>query len=242
MAPTGHVELDQIDVLDDGSFEILVSASEQPGNWLPMTADSDNLLVRQTFHDRDQEKPAQLSIECLNPDGEDTLVPGVFAGQLDSVTGFIQGTAGLFIDWMEQFSSHVNQLPPNDQSMCLQAGGDPAIYYHNSYWRLADDEALVIEVAELPQCRTWNFQLSNFWLESLDYRYHRIAINRHSAKLEPDGSLRIVVAHSDPGERYPNWLSTAGHQLGAMLFRYVEAESFPPIATRVVNFEALERD
>lgn len=239
MAPTGHIELEQLDILDDGSFEIIVSATRQPGNWLPMTAESDNLLVRQTFYNRFQEIPASLAIECLNPDGENVLDPLQFAQQLDSVPRFIDGTAGLFIDWMELFTTHINQLPPNDQGMCLTAGGDPSIHYHNSYWQLADDEALVIEVDELPDCRTWNFQLSNYWLESLDYRYYQISVNKHTAKYEDDGSVRIVVAHEDPGSGYPNWMNTAGHHRGSMLFRYIEAENFPPISTRVVKLAEL---
>jgi hypothetical protein len=238
MEPTGHLELDTLDINADGTFEILVSATPQAGNWLPMTPHSDNLLVRQTFHSRRAEIPASLAIECLNPAGDSVLDPAEFARQLASVPAFISGTAGLFIDWMELFSKHVNELPPNDQAMCLRAGGDPSIYYHNSSWKLREDEALLVELTP-PACRTWNFQLSNYWMESLDYRYHRIHINKQDAVYAGDGSVQIVVCSSDPGEAYPNWLSTAGHALGAMLFRYVEAESFPPIQARVVKTEDL---
>jgi hypothetical protein len=125
-------------------------------------------------------------------------------------------------------------LPPNDQEMCQRAGGDSNIFYHNSYWKLAPDESLLIEVAP-PDCATWNLQLSNYWMESLDYRYHRIHVNKHTAHYEADGSVRIVLAHADPGPSWPNWLSTCDHGEGAMLFRYVEATETPPIATRVVR-------
>lgn len=239
MEPTGHIELDELDIAEDGTFEILVSARRQAGNWLPMTADSDNMLVRQTFHDRQQERPAQLRIECLNSDGDSTLVAREFADQLDNCVPFITGTAGLFIDWMDSFRPHINQLPANDQQMCLSAGGDPSIYYHNSFWQLQDDEALVIEFEPPNQCRTWNFQLSNFWLESLDYRYHRIHLNAHTAAYGKDNAVQIVVAHRDPGQAYPNWLTTAGHNLGSMLLRYVEAQDFPPVSTRVVKYNEL---
>ncbi len=242
MAPTGHIGLEELDVLSDGTFEIIVSAKRQPGNWLPMTPETDNLLIRQTFYNRPQEIPASLAIECLNPDAENMLNPAKFSEQLQNVPQFINGTVNLFIDWMNTFSQHVNQLPANDQAMCLQAGGDPSIHYHNSYWQLADDEALVIEVNPLPECRTWNFQLSNFWLESLDYRYYTISVNKHTAKYEADSSVRIVVSHQNPGSEYPNWIATVGHNLGSMLFRYVEASSFPPIDTCVVKFAELNND
>lgn len=239
MAPTGHVELDQLEVDEQGNFELMVSAREHPGNWLPMTPETDNLLVRQTFRDRRREQRAELHIECLDPLGRDTLDPVSFVGQLARVVPFVTGTAGLFRQWMDRFSEHINQLPPNDQAMCLRAGGDPSIYYHNSYWSLGPQEALVIEFSP-PVCRTWNFQLSNYWMESLDYRYHRIHVSSYSAQTEPDGSVRIVVAGRNPG--HANWLSTADHPCGAMLLRYVEARDYPPVTTRVVSLEHLETE
>ncbi len=234
MRPTGHVKLEQLDVDEEGNFELMVSAGEHAGNWLPMTAETDNLLVRQTFRDREQEQRAQMTIQCLNPEGSAVLDAKDFAVALKGVVPFVSGTAGLFRQWMQVFSTHINQLPPNDQKMCLRAGGDPSIYYHNSYWRLAHDEALVIEFIPPTKCRTWNFQLSNFWMESLDYRHHRISLNRETAHYEQDGSVRIVVTQNDP--RCPNWLMTAGHTVGAMLLRYVEAEDFPLVSTKVVSF------
>lgn len=240
MAPTGHVELEQLAVEDSGDFELLVSATPQSGNWLPMTLASDNLLVRQTFRDRRRERPAELHIECLDPQGSPALDPQRFTAQLAAVVPFVSGTAGLFRQWMQHFATHTNQLPPNDQQMCLRAGGDPAIYYHNSYWQLGPEEALLIEFQPPRQCRGWNFQLSNYWMESLDYRYHTISINQHSARRERDGGVRILVAHQDPGLAWGNWLTTAGHSCGAMLLRYIEAENYPPVTTRVVPFAALQ--
>jgi len=239
MAPTGHVELAELDVDAQGNFELIVSAREHSGNWLPMSAASDNILVRQTFRDRRREKKAELQIECLNPAGSDDLSPEEFSASLSSVVPFITGTAGLFRQWMGVFAQHINELPPNDQQMCLRAGGDPAIFYHNSYWQLAADEALVISFNPPRNCRTWNFQLSNFWMESLDYRYHRISVNHHTAVADETGCVTIVVAAVNPGEAYPNWLTTTGHPCGAMLLRYVDASDFPPVSTRVMPLAEL---
>lgn len=240
MAPTGHVEAADLDADVDGNFELMVSAREHSGNWLPMTAASDNLLVRQTFRDRKRERRAELQIECLDATSDAVLDPAAFATQLAGVVPFVSGTAGLFHQWMQTFSEHINALPPNDQSMCLRAGGDPAIYYHNSYWRLAPDEALLVEFTPPKVCRTWNLQLSNYWMESLDYRYHRICVNKHGAVVGEDGKVRVVICGEDPGPDWPNWLDTAGHVCGAMLLRYVEAEDKPPVETRVVSLTGLQ--
>ncbi len=56
------------------------------------------------------------------------------------------------------------------------------------------DEALVIQVKP-PDCDTWNFQLNNYWMESLDYRYFNICINKGNAQYNEDGSVEVIVTH-----------------------------------------------
>ena len=126
---------------------------------------------------------------------------------------------------------------PNDwtvlpQSTWTNIGGDPNIFYLWAYWTLKPDEALVIETT-VPECEYWNCQNNNYWDESLDYRYFTIHLNKHTARTAPDGSVRIVVAHRDPGA--PNWIDTVGHESGTMCFRWVRAESWPAPQTRVVK-------
>ena len=117
-----------------------------------------------------------------------------------------------------------------------EAGGDPNIIYYHSYWQLAPDEALVID-ATPPACETWNFQLDNHWLESLDYRYFQIHVNKHTATYRDDGAVRVIVAHQDPG--LPNWINTVGHDRGAMTWRWIRANEHPQPQTRVVKFSEL---
>lgn len=240
MVPTGQIDLDEMQLEPDGSFEIVVSKARRPGNWLPLTDASNAIIVRQTFGDRAQERPAHYEIHCTNPDRSAALRPAELEPALQRTTAFVGKTANLFVDWMELFDGHTNALPPNEQSLCQDAGGDANIFYHNSRWRLASDEALLIE-ATPPECATWNLQIGNYWMESLDYRHHRIHLNKFTAAYEPDGSVRIVLAHRDPGEAFPNWLDTCEHLEGAMLFRYVGASEHPPIATRVVKHADLSR-
>ena len=238
MRPTGQLDLADMQIDPDGSFEIELCCEKKPGNWLPMEPDTSSIIVRQTFEDRERETSASYAIECLNPDRSDSLRPEALDAALLRTSAFVRNTSAIFVDWMEMFQKHTNQLPPNDQAMCQRLGGDSNIYYHNSHWKLAGDESLLVELTP-PECTTWNLQISNYWMESLDYRYHRIHLNKHTAHYEADASVRIVLAHADPGPRWPNWLSTCAHDQGAMLFRYVDALETPPIATRVVPFGEL---
>jgi hypothetical protein len=239
MEPTGHLEASDLLVDDNGDFELIVSSKPQPGNWLSIREETESLIVRQTFNDRNSEIPASYTIECINPLADNTLDPATFAGQLIRSAGFVKNTAGLFVEWMNIFSAHINQLPSDDQDRCLRAGGDAAIHYMQSHWKLARDEALIITAPRIPACKTWNFQLSNYWMESLDYRYHKISVNKHTAAYNADGSVTVVVSHRDPGAAYPNWLTTAHHDQGSMLWRWIEADEHPPVHCKVVKFATL---
>ena len=240
MPPTGYVEAADLDIGPDGRFELIVSSRRQEGNWLPMTTESGTLIVRQTFLDREAEVPAELHIERINcPDEEKRprpLTPEQIDEGLKAASTLVAGAAMLFANWARGFRKHTNTLPMFDSDTSLAAGGDPNIVYYHSHWALAEDEALLIE-AMPPECEHWNFQLNNYWMESLDYRHHTIHTNKHLAHYEEDGSVRIVVAHNDPG--LPNWIETAGHTSGTMCFRWIRAEEHPQPRTRVVKLAEL---
>ena len=240
MPPTGYVEAAELDIGEHGRFELIVSSRRHEGNWLPMTAESGTLIVRQTFLDRTAEEPAELHIERINcPEDENRpapLTPEQIDEGLKSASTLVAGAAMLFANWARGFQKHTNTLPMFDPDTSLAAGGDPNIVYYHSHWALAEDEALVIEVTP-PECEHWNFQVNNYWMESLDYRYHTIHTNKHLAHQEEDGSVRIVVAREDPG--MPNWLETAGHTSGTMCFRWIRAREHPQPRTRLVKLAQL---
>jgi hypothetical protein len=136
---------------------------------------------------------------------------------LKTASMFVAGASLMFTRWAGGYQKHTNQLPLFSPEVSNAAGGDANIIYYHSHWKLADHESLLIEV-QPPDCDSWNFQLNNYWMESLDYRYFTICINKASAIYEPDGSVRVTVAHRDPGT--PNWINTCGHNEGTMLWRW----------------------
>ncbi|MFC7516809.1 DUF1214 domain-containing protein [Herbaspirillum sp. GCM10030257] len=238
MTQTGFIDAQQMTFDSDGNFELVLSQHRYPGNWLPLEQESNALIVRQTFLDRKKEKPAQLTIERIGAEsGPMPLDPPTLHAGLLKAARFVENTATLFADWAQAYQSHPNQLPPADQALCQSVGGDPNIYYYHSYWSLREDEALLIEIEHIPECRFWNLQINNYWMESLDYRHHRICFNKHSATPNADGSMTLVLSHTDPG--LPNWLETAGHQMGTLCLRWVDAKSPVHPRTRVVKLAEL---
>lgn len=239
MEQTGFIDVKDLQLDADGGFEILLSRTRPAsGNWLPIEAASNAVIVRQTFLDRRAETPATLSIARVGSDAQPApLSAERLQAGLRNTARFVEGTATLFANWAESYLPRENQLPPADQAVCQAAGGDPNIFYYHAAWKLAPDEALVIRIPRIPDCRFWNLQISNWWMESLDYRYHHIHVNKHSAALAPDSSCTIVLAHRDPG--VANWLETAGHERGTMCMRWVGAAEHVHPSTRVVKHDAL---
>ena len=103
-------------------------------------------------------------------------------------------------------------------------GGQSTNVFSGGVFDLAADEALVIEVVVPVQPAYMGFHLSNLWGESLDYANHTCSLNGFQSEPDPDGTIRYVVAETDPG--VPNWLDTAGHRGGFLTLRWTY--SSPP--------------
>jgi len=240
LAPCGKIGDADLVTSADGSFEIILSKEKKGQNWLKMEDTTSQLIVRQTFADRATEVPAELEITNLSGLEKPRPMDSKAVDEgLKTASMFVGGAAFLFAKWANGFRKYANTLPLFDPETSTAAGGDSSITYYHSYWKLGENEALLIEVVP-PDCDTWNFQLNNYWMESLDYRYYRVSINKKSAVYEPDGRVRVVVAHEDPG--HPNWIETAGHFEGTMCWRWYRisegAEAMQPLC-RVININEL---
>ncbi len=240
MATTGEINLKDCDINPDGTFEIIASQKPHNRNWLPLAADSDMILGRETFLDRTAEIPCKIKIERIGgPKAPPPLTAEKLDKDLQATIAWVKGTSKTFADWTQLFMQAPNDLPPIHQKMSVTGGGDPNIRYYHGYWTLAQDEALVIE-SEVPDCVFWNFQLDNHWMESLEYRYLPVWVNKHSAKYNTDGTVTIVVADRDVG--VGNFIYTDHHATGTMLLRWVSATSDPQPRCRVVKLNELEKE
>jgi hypothetical protein len=243
LAPCGVLEDKDLVLDDDGSYEIYLTRKSRGKNWLKIEPETTLLMVRQTYFDRKSESPATVYIENL--DGRkapDPLTPQRLVNGLQTASLFVAGASMLFSRWASGFRKHTNRLPQFDPRISNAAGGDDNIIYYHSHWKLDDGEALIIEVVP-PLCDNWNFQLNNYWMESLDYRYFNVSINKNTVHFEKNGSVRIIVTHHDPG--LPNWINTCHHNEGTMCWRWYRlaegARAVEPVCM-VVKIHELNAD
>ncbi len=241
MPLAGQLTTDEMVIGKSGEVEIILSNKKEGKNWLRTTPKTRMVMIRELFGDRDRETPSDLRVELLS--SAVAQLPAALSAVhmeegLAKAGQLVAGASLMFARWSRDFAKTVNELPRFSQTKSDAAGGDPLMAYYHSYWRLEDGKALVVEALP-PVCAAWNFVLSNHWLESLDYRYSRIHVNKHTAFYRPDGSVRIIICRENPG--LPNWLDPQGHDFGAMCFRWNRAESHPQPGIRLVSLSELEK-
>src|SRR5437660_12662374 len=65
MTSSANVLLDELELGPNGEVELVLSATEQEGNWLPVADDATNLVIRHFFYDWDTEVASSLHIERI---------------------------------------------------------------------------------------------------------------------------------------------------------------------------------
>ncbi|MAT94629.1 MAG: hypothetical protein CME59_18815 [Halioglobus sp.] len=224
-AVVGSLVDDEIDVAEDGSFEIVLSPDEHPGNWIRTTPGAWRVTVRQFFADWVNEAPMDARIDCLDAEAGgprfdiDTLCQG-----LDRAANWVRASTTYWADMLDRWQARPNHFLSyrqlDDNAIDATPGGEPLI----CYWRVPADEALLVRVTP-PAARFWSVEFGNYWWETMDYRYRLCSTNCHHAVLEDSGELLLVVAHDDPG--VPNWLDPSGHGEGYITVRWIGAAECP---------------
>lgn len=214
---------------------------------------------RQLFYDWEREDAALLTIARVGADAEHPppYGPDAAAAQLREMGRLVRGQMHFWNQFytvlLEVYGKREGGLAsrPGERFMPRNAfnrvnaasgatgGGQSTNLYAGGVFELGPDEALVVEsrIPEPPQYI--GFHLGNLWGESLDYANHQTSLNGFQAEPDPDGVLRYVVAHRDPG--VPNWLDTTGHREGFLTPRWAYSDQPPPdrwptITAKVVPF------
>jgi hypothetical protein len=230
---------DDLQLEPDGSFEILLCAERRSGNWVPLHPDATQVLIRQYFLDWEREEPAHFEIHPLEGIGTapPPLAPARVARLLDDAGLWIGRTLEVWQQWVTALreSFRGDAIAPAERFV----GGADDIHYGNDYYRLGPDQALLIEL-EPPDARYWAFQLVDNWFGSMDWANRQSSLNHRQLRADPDGRVRIVIAHRDPG--CPNWLDTGGHLEAVLQYRYIWTRNSPLPSKRVIAFADVFRE
>ena len=220
----------------DGTFVVHVGGAEQGPNWLPTTAGSRKLFIRQGFDAWDEE-PASMTIERIGMD-EPRPVPTP-AQLVDAMAWAGDFLTGAMREWPDREleigslfgEAGVNAFPASRfASTAEERDARRGRFIATMRWRLGPDEALVLELTD-PDGFWMLTNMGAFW-NSMDYLYRPVSATPSRTAVDGDGRVRLVMTHDDPGVR--NWLDTQGFEEGYLTYRNIESRRFPPIETRVV--------
>ncbi|MCU1351951.1 MAG: hypothetical protein JWM05_1160 [Acidimicrobiales bacterium] len=227
------------DVAADGSFEITLGGPARDRGWLPLADGASRVTVRHYWEQA--EPPATppapdlaLAIDLVAGDVPESapaptdesvartirrMTTYVRSRTVDTIPRPGEGDPPAFVSQVP----HVFPAPVRPGAHAL-AAADAA--YSMSPYLLGSDDALVIR-ARWPECRCASVSLWNRQMQTFDYLRGRVSLNRAQAVPDPDGSIRVVIAHRDPG--VANWLSTEGRPFGLIFWRFMLPEG--PIDT-----------
>jgi hypothetical protein len=244
--PIANVFGEELSTDWNGDFELWVSPDPRPGNWIQSQPGTRKIFYRQYFN-RWDELPGHFKIERVGSD--DAPPPAVEPAWL--LEAF--GKAGAFVvnatkDWpdvlFEQHGNYetINAFVRYGQSGDAEHEADDARrgrVVQQLHWNLEPDEALVIEFESAPD---WFWQLGacTVFGGSLEFRYRQVSLTSGMAPVDPDGTTRVVLSHTDPG--LANWLDTQEHERGWLVFRNMLTRDVPDIRTRVVPAADLGRE
>lgn len=221
------------------SFEILVSADEQPGTWLRAGPGPGFVHVRDYYFDWVAAEPATFVIERLDTQG--TSAPAVSADRvaemLETALHEVEHSSVYFRDL--QARMRAAQAPNRFGVPDVSGRGVQDIIYSHGFVSLASEEALILELDPAAAALWGVSSYTPTWYEPLDYATRVTSRNHRQVTADSDGLVRVVIAAVDTGT--PNWLDTAGRPDLLTTVRWFRPPEPPPIRSEVVPLAALDQ-
>jgi hypothetical protein len=219
------------------AFTITLSSDPADEPTLLISPNASLLHIRDYYYRWASEEPAEFVLERTDQSGEAPapLTPERVQDMLEIAATQVESSIKYWIDYQDDLRG---ETPLNEFSVPgLVAEGVGGMYYAHCFIRLADDEALIIDV-QPDEAPHWNLQLYNrAWYESLDFANRLTHTNEALVTRGTDATARIVVSATDPGTA--NWIDTEGRTEVMATSRWTRPAGVPSISTRVVKLADL---
>ena len=236
----------ELQVDEDGSFELVLSPDEHAGNWIETGAKTCYVMIREYAADWPDLAPGRFEIVKAGSGEESAPV------DLERVIEGLEGTC----NWMWQAPPRwadisdfwlplapnlfVPELPDND---VIDIGVPKGHQFGVCCLDLEPDEAMIVTFKP-DSVPYWSLSLVNYWYEPLAFREFprarqtNTAFTNATAEFGADGTVRAVIADGPP--QGPNWLDLRGHLKCTLLFRISRSTNpVPPLDVEIVKRDTL---
>jgi hypothetical protein len=226
----GFLSFEEIEIAEDGSFEIFVTPKERDGAWLHNPDEANTVFVRHIFDEWNEEDAGEAHIDRLGREGDRMPAESAtqLAERLRAMADTLEKTALSWPRFVNQ--RYVEAFGPNVVPGLIDTyslGGVEGRWMANGYFELPAGKALVIKA--WPTGADYQaIQLCDMWFASLEYGNRVTSLNTTQSLLSPDGAYYYVISREDPG--HANWLDAGELDRGVFLMRYDGVEGEIPIA------------
>jgi len=230
------IDLDDLELDDDGSFSVVLSAARpagHDGDWWPLDSRARRLLMRKCSCDWRREIDARVAINRLDDSGAD-MPPEEVARRFSDMAAWIEGMIKFDMGLVRYYREHhgVNTLLRSTKIDSM--GGLPKQAYYDGIYEIDDTEALIIETSLPEKCRYWQALVADDRFCTVDWVNRQSSLNDAQAHIDSDGKFRAVISRLDPG--VPNWLDKADYPWGVIQMRVNLASDFPEPSIAKVRF------
>ena len=235
----GGFALDEVKADKDGNFDFILSA-ERPagytGDWIKLDPRAKSVFMRAASYDWIHERDPIVGIDRIDrPVGRPRPSAQQIAARLAVLPDFVRDDS---LTWWRHMADLQKRIAWN--TIGVEPWGTfPGQVYLEGLYRLAEDEALVLETDVPKNCRYWSFLVGDMQFRTIDFTNHQSSLNAVQAKLDSDGKFRAVIARHDPG--VPNWLDTGGYAEGVIQGRWNVCDTAPVPSARLVKLADLRR-
>jgi hypothetical protein len=233
-----------LDVGPNGSVEIFLGPDPKPGNWIETDARTRYMMIRQYAPDWTALTEGRFVLERLDTPN----VPAAFGlddirQSLERTAAFVRNDARIWAeisDYWADFAVNrfVAELGVDERTNIAPPSGH---HFSCGYFKLAPGKAL--DVRFRPEgAAFWSLGLASYWYETIGYGRRESHLNRGTAQLQSDGSVRAVISLERPRAtaEIANWIDPQGHREGTMVFRWSRpTKPIPDIECRLVSLEDL---
>jgi hypothetical protein len=211
----------------DGTFDLVISAEEQPGSWIRLNPGSLNFVIVRRILAAITDDPGEMRLERTGgPDPTTETDPNTVAERLnmaaDLLRFFVREWCVALYDTYIKAAGGKNRFALIEgEELASDTLGSPSTTYGLSVYELEPDQALIVEW-DPPDSAYWSFQIGDVWSNALDFANYQTHVGMKTAAIDNDGRVRAVVSHTDPG--VPNWLDTRGRREGTVVMRNYRAK------------------
>jgi len=203
---------------DDRTFTITVDSEPANGrrNHIQSAPEAHEFYIRDVLLDWARDEPNELRVERIGD--PPTTPPRAIDAQAQLTAEFMQRYA----DFTHKLSRGMLRSEPNSFSLAYSADKGGALrnqFYVGGNFRLADDEAFVIQVKD-GGAAYLVVPISNIWGTTLDIVHRTSSLNKAQSIPNRDGTYTYVLSRNDPGVH--NWLDTCGMDEGILTLRMAE--------------------